>query len=212
MGSPIKLERNIKIADMLTYTIYHLIFPIDKQECCGTGKNFWCSDYWHIEVLKCLYLGDDVYLTDPIPRRLADNTNFSVKDAIIYAAMKRKMLSCLIQLKDSCSSLFIPQIGRGIDLLLANMIKTWEHVYCFDYADHEAHLKEVFPENQIHFVQIAEGNHMGGYSLGQIKEKSIAIVNKKFFRDVEVNNLFSLDNIVHVIHQGDISENPFENK
>ncbi len=212
MESPIKLERNIKIAEMLNYTIYHLIFPVDKQESCGEGKDFWCSDYWHIEILKCLYLGDDTYLTDPIPRRLAENKNFNVKDALFYTEMKRKTLSCLIQLKDSCSSLFIPQIGRGIDLLLANMIKTWEHVYCFDHAAHEDHLKDCFPETRIHFVQTGEGNHRGGYSLGQIKEKSIAIVNKKFFRDVEVNNLFSLDNIVHVIHMGEISEDPFKNK
>lgn len=198
----IQLQDNVKIGNFLQYTQYHLVYPMENQETCGGGKDFWCSDWWTIEVAKCLYIGEDRYLSEPIPRRLSDNNSFSQQDTIKAVNLKKRSLSCLSELKDVSSSLFIPQIGRGIDLLLANLIKSWKNIYCFDMVDYQKYLEECFHENTIHFKAVPES----AYTLNNIEEKSIAIVNNKLIKDKPMQSLLQHDKIVKIIHMGEIFE------
>ena len=195
----IQLEKDISIGDFLQYTAENLIFPLDKQECTGAGADFWCADWWTIEVAKCLFIGNIRYLNDPIPKRLEGNKNFALQDGIKSADMKRNILTSLIELKDTCSSLFIPQIGRGIDLLLANLVKPWENVYCFDVVNYEQYLKGFFT-NKIHFKPVAES----GYDLNNIEEESIAIINEALIKSEPMEVLLKHDKITKIIHMGEI--------
>ena len=71
-----------QLAKFLQFTQYNLLDK-DGQETCGYFPHLWLSDYWTLEVTKCLYLGNETYLSDPIPRRLIDNPHFSQTTSIL---------------------------------------------------------------------------------------------------------------------------------
>ena len=107
------------------------LLPIYEQKHVGElGKDFFCVDWWTIEVCKCLFNGIDMYLEDPPPWRLRDNKNFS-KEKIIEDAKDR--IEIIEMLKNSGKDiLFIHRVGRGLEVVLANHIKKWERIICFD--------------------------------------------------------------------------------
>lgn len=47
--------------------------PIDDQPHKREGVFLWCQDWEIIEILKCLFMGKEVYRLDPPPRRLRFN-------------------------------------------------------------------------------------------------------------------------------------------
>ena len=66
-----------------------------------SGKNFvregifiWCKDWEIIEILKCLFHGEEVYLGDPPPNRLKHNPLWSQADIVAKAKeMKDKFVT-----------------------------------------------------------------------------------------------------------------------
>ena len=54
----VNLIKNPIIGEFLKYTLINLLSR-DEQEARGEGKDFWCADYWTLEVAKCLYIGNE---------------------------------------------------------------------------------------------------------------------------------------------------------
>jgi len=59
--------------------------PIEQQKFIREKNFLWCTDWEIIEILKYLFNGEDMYLTDPPPNRLKNNPLWS-KEEIIKAA------------------------------------------------------------------------------------------------------------------------------
>jgi len=111
----------------LQYMIYALIFPLNEQECYGTGKDFWCLDWWSIEVGKYFFEGEREYLRYPPARRLYGNSNFD-KEKIAEAS--RKKAEVLKEIKEeSHSTVIVFETCRGLDTLLVSTLKEWEKIY-----------------------------------------------------------------------------------
>lgn len=142
---------------------------IGNQEQCGTGNNYWNADYWTIEVTRCL-LYDDYTLPKKFDGNKFADPNRIKKDA----AMKLSMLKILDDIKDSADCLLICEVGRGLDILIANMVKTWKKIYCFDHVNYGEYLK-IF---DVEFVQ----RGTGVYVPEDIKEDHIVIMNHSIYK------------------------------
>lgn len=116
----------------LNQSIIFRPLPMDRQESQRQGNFMWCSDWWHIEVLKCLFHGADTYLGDPPPRRLKNNPLYSPSATVETAEKKLLMLELLKKYAHFSDTLFICEVGRGIDLLLAYFVKPWKKIICYD--------------------------------------------------------------------------------
>lgn len=111
----------------LEYIIYNLIFPLELQEHIGEGKNFWCLDWWSIEIAKYFFEGEIDYLRFPIARRLEGNTNFKKEEIVEICRQKAANLA---ELKVAVlSKVLVFETCRGFDTTLVSNIKEWEKIY-----------------------------------------------------------------------------------
>lgn len=92
----------------------------------------WTCDMWHLEVLKCLILGEEKYLksaySDYIPNKVPQFLELFKN----YTRCKIESYNRLQEVKDLSDNLIVCEIGRGIDLLLAVQVKKWNKIVCYD--------------------------------------------------------------------------------
>lgn len=147
----ILLIKNSFVANTIKSINYYPVFPLENQICKGSGKNFWCTDYRDLEILKCWYIGFDAYRNNPIPRRLIGNVNFSI-DKIIEESKKRIERMQEIEAKSELyDSIYISNVGRGTDVVLALLVKDWDHIAAVDSFDYQEKLKLAFGEKIVFY-------------------------------------------------------------
>jgi hypothetical protein len=105
--------------------------PFDKQEAQKSDEGFWCSDWWTTEVCRCLVREKD-FLTDLPPEKAWNNPLWKREDILTAVEYKLKMLEVLKENKDFSEELFVCEVGRGIDILLASFVKKWNKIICYD--------------------------------------------------------------------------------
>jgi len=132
MAGMVDKELAIELMKFVQFVQTNLL-PIHEQKHVGElGKDFFCVDWWTIEVCKCLFNGEQMYVEDPPPWRLRDNKNFD-KQKIIKDAKKRLETIEMLKLKHSEKEiLIIHNVGRGLELVLANHFKQWDRAICYD--------------------------------------------------------------------------------
>lgn len=115
----------------LEHMIYNLIFPLTEQEHIGEGKDFWCLDYWAIEIGKYFFEGEVDYLRFPIARRLEGNTNFRKDDIAELGRRKIHALSGVekISTKHKYSEVMVFETCRGFDTMLVADLMEWDKIY-----------------------------------------------------------------------------------
>lgn len=120
--------------NFIQYLMSHLIFPLEEQDHVGTDKDFWCLDWWIIEICKYLFEGEVGYLRFPIARRLGGNKNFD-KGKIVKA-----ILSKLEAIKEATllpsNEVVVLETCRGFDTVLVRTVKDWDKVYVSIESDH----------------------------------------------------------------------------
>lgn len=111
------------------------VYPVEEQECVGNRfTNFWCLDWWTIEVAKCIFEGSINYLVYKPPKRLIDNPFFSRKDITETVIYKLNMLQ---ELENSdFDRVAIIETARGLDTILVNSVKKWEQIYVYHWSDY----------------------------------------------------------------------------
>jgi hypothetical protein len=192
--------KNKLVGDLLSHIISNLI-PIDKQEACGEGKDFWCSDWWTIEVLKCLYLGTYDYNRFNPPRRLINNSNFSKNEILKAVNYKMSMMDHLERFSNDHRVLLVGEVGRGIDIVLACLIKNnWERIICYDsnYLINDV-LKDFsvrhLPIN-VEFITASTNS----YPVDNIPDNTIMVIN----HSRGVGNFLTCDKITRFIVDGEL--------
>lgn len=111
------------------------LIPVDQQEAVIKEGHIWCADWWTIEMGKILIYGEDAYKLDPLPRVLKNNHLFTHEYQVTTGNFKLNMLKLLKEHKDYSDTLIVCECGRGMDILLANMVKPWKKIYCYDHND-----------------------------------------------------------------------------
>ena len=114
--------------------IYNLIFPLKEQEWIGEDQNFWCLDWWAIEIGKWFLEGEVNYLAYDSPRRLNNNRNFS-KETISQAAIRKKQILEKLKEDKEYNSVVVIETCRGLDTLLISQVKNWQNIYVYHWSD-----------------------------------------------------------------------------
>jgi len=120
--------------NFINHMISNLIFPLEDQDHYGEGKDFWCLDWFVVEVTKYFFEGEVAYMRYPIARRLTGNDNF-VKDKIREAALSR--ISAMEEMKlYGFNRIAVLENCRGLDTTLATTIKEWEKIYVIIHSEY----------------------------------------------------------------------------
>jgi hypothetical protein len=137
-----------------------LPLEFEKQEKNEIDGRRWCSDWWTIEVLKCLYWTKEPYLLDTLPNRLKNNIAFVGREEIVtQTESKLRMMDELEKVKDLSDILYVCEVGRGVDILLALMIKEWSKIICYDINPHYVDLlPKHFPGKSIEIFRANSGD------------------------------------------------------
>ena len=182
--------------------IQYLPLAMENQERVGFEQRRWCSDWWTIEVLKCLYWTADSYRLDPPPNRLKKNDAFAggIEGMIVEAEVKLKMMDCLEKVKDLSDTLYVCEACRGIDILLAYMIKDWSKIIAYDMNQHYVELlPKHFPGKNIEVFRANSGD-MDFTTC--IKEPVIFIADNHRMGKEGVERAIKSDNTKAVIVEG----------
>ena len=99
----------------------------------STGSNgAWTCDEWHQEVLKYMVNGEK-YFSLPVPSYFQYDDVQSVRETFKkYGEKKFWSYDAMQTVKDLSDTLIVAEMGRGIDLLLALLVKKWKQVIVYD--------------------------------------------------------------------------------
>lgn len=156
-----------------------------NQEQCGGGESYWNADMWTIEVTRCLLLGDDYTIPEKLKGNRFADPNRIKKDVEIKISEKK----ILEQIKDSTDVLLIGEVGRGLDILIANSVKEWDKIYCWDQVDYSEQL-QIF--DNVEFVKKPTS------IFNPIQEKHIFIINHT------INKIDKFKVAIHGIINGEL--------
>ncbi len=173
--------------------------PIDKQEARTDGKHMWCADWWTIEVLKCLFNGEQGYRLDPPPNRLKNNYLWSQEEIIKNANAKIRMLDLLRENKDFSDTVFICEVGRGIDVLLASFVKPWTKIVCYDNNEYVLGAMELYFKEKLGLPIQHFRVNSGDFDFNTITEKVIMLVNVAMMGGKQKDIIKNKSNILAII-------------
>lgn len=191
------------VANFIKFIQYNLL-PRDMQEARGKGKDFWCADYWTLEVAKCLFIGNERYMNDPLPRRLEGNKSFGREEIIADSDTKLSMLNFLSTIKGP-SNLLVCEVGRGLDILVAIIAKEWNKIYCYDHNGLYGNLLKMFFENyknKIIFTKIP--TH--GFDISGIDNETTMVINRTRVGFDAAIKFFDCPFIKYIIKDGRLLE------
>jgi hypothetical protein len=153
--------------------------PKDKQETCGTSKNFWSADFWTIELCKCLYLDNQKYEKSRLPKWLHNKQHQHIQEILIAYEIKNKMFQELIKVKNDSNNLLICEVSHGIDILVSLQIKKWDNIYCYDQVNlYGPILQEFFQENY-NLKPIFFSTSSYAFNLNQIQSNDYIVISNQ---------------------------------
>lgn len=120
--------------NFIQYIMSNLIYPLENQDHIGTGKDFWCLDWWIIEICKYLFEGEVGYLRFPIARRLIGNNNFKKADIVKIITNKIEVVEEMKLV--SSKNVVVIETSRGFDTVLARTAKEWDKIYVSIVSDY----------------------------------------------------------------------------
>lgn len=195
-------EQNVGLQKFLQF-IQNTLLPFDKQETVKQDRFWWCYDWWCIEILKYLINEDRLYQLDTPPHRLRNNPFFNKAEITKQAHYKLAMLASLDKVKELASVLCVCESGRGIDIVLANMIKKWDTISCYDSVEfYQKLLLRSFPDKTtVNIIDYAT------FNFNSIKEKVVLIADSDKIPKTSGMQMLNNKNIVAIIRRGVIIDN-----
>ena len=142
------------------------------------GENYTADD-WTIEVCEDLILDRKSVSSD----------------------YKRLMYKTLQEVKDDADTLFIGEVGRGLDIIICKMVKDDWDIICYDHNEiYKNYLDRYFYYDIIFFHTMSSSYFLTDVDM--IKEKCIMIMNHSKVRQFDV--IEKNKNIVHLIFDGEL--------
>jgi hypothetical protein len=170
-----------------------------NQESSGRGKNRFTADDWTVEMCKCL-LDLDNY-KDSIPEKFKNSSGYMSNIIINHSEWKHKMFELVCDIKDDSDVLCVGEVGRGLDIVICNMIKKWKKIICYDHNQVYGNLlKKYFKDDDIIFYNKPTLFFMENIN-DFIDEKATIVINHTLFRKFDD---IDRTNIAHFIWNGDM--------
>lgn len=119
--------------------------PFDQIDHLARGS--WSSDAWTLETCRCL--ADPKKYKASLRKKYGMYKPYFNSPPIIsilnWVERKLKLHAELLRKADQAEHLFVCEAGRGIDVLLALLVKPWKTITCYDYKEsHKAPLEAAF--------------------------------------------------------------------
>ncbi len=191
-----------KIREFKRHVENNLVTPINMQECQirkgkglinGKSYKLWTADLWTIEIC------DHLLNSEANENKYPDDYPYRGElEYQVWETWKHKvnMYKNLIKIKDESDTIVIGEVGRGVDLLLAQMIKDWKHILAYDHAlPYEPLLRLWFKGYEYYTTSTAKFLTTDKY----IKSECILIINETKFRKWDKIN----QNIKNIIWNGE---------
>jgi hypothetical protein len=172
--------------------------PIDQQEAVRNGKDIWCADWWTIEVLKCLFNCEEMYRLDPPPNRLKHNKIWSMEQIITAKDAKLGMLKLLEENKDFSDTLWVCEVGRGIDILLASFVKPWKKIVCYDNNEYILEEVNLYFKEQLGLPVETFRINSGNFDFNTVTEKVVMVANITRLGEPQKELIKNKDNILEI--------------
>lgn len=139
-----KTENATRLADFINHLEEHQL-PFDQIDHLLRGR--WSSDAWTLETCRCLSNPGQykVPLRKKYGMRKPHFNSPPIISILNWTERKLKLHAELILKADQAENLFVCETGRGIDVLLALLVKPWKTITCYDYKEsHKAPLETAF--------------------------------------------------------------------
>lgn len=156
--------------------------PYDvPQESMGFGNEMYTADDWTLDVCNCLVLEDK---------------------HIEGVRRKRSMYKHLQEVKDDADILLVGEVGRGLDIVIAQMVKEWDHIICYDHNPvYKDYLNRYFYYDHVVFHPISSSYFLEN-NQDIIIENTIMVMNHSKVRKFDL--IKRNKNIVHLIFDGEL--------
>ena len=168
-----------------------------NQEAAGHGKERWTADLWSVELCKAWVMGLDEY-RETIPLEYRENPGHNGNHALRSCKIKENLLDILMDIKEDANEIVVCEVGRGLDILIANMVKKWKRIICYDQVpQYKDYLNRFF---EVEFYKQATWKFLednGKY----IYEPCIMISHGSRFKEWDS---LKNKNIVHLIENGEL--------
>ena len=107
----------------------------DVQESVARDGSKWSSDMWTVEMCRLMIMGESEFKSRP-SMYLDGNVIASKNDVINLLEVKTKNMQLLQEHKDFSDNILLCEVGRGIDIILVNQIKSWKKISVYDCNDY----------------------------------------------------------------------------
>ena len=179
--------------------------PFEKIEHI-TGSR-WSSDTWASET--CLCLRSPVRYQTPLAEKYGFHPYrphfLNILRIYKSAYIKLRMHKQLSQLAHMADILFICEVGRGLDLLLAQTVKSaWKLIRCYDAIDwNKGPLMNYFSHHPVDYFT-ADSRRL---DFSSIRDRTILIASEHSIPSRGVQEIMKNNSIVSVIINGESLRN-----
>lgn len=192
-------------AKLIQFIIYNPILW-DVQEARGyhPPPAIWTADETAIETGKFILLGKEDYYKDPFPLRMYDSEKkpiFRKEEIDSQVEYKWRMFENLSKIKDATNNLLICEVGRGIDIVIANYIKKWDSIICYDSNAKVLEKTQLYFSNQKNIIFIIKNSAF--FEFDKIDKPTIIIGNDMHIHPREILSVEN-PNIKHIILEGEL--------
>jgi len=188
------------IENFYKHLIENLIPDNVTQEAAGHGEERYTADNWTMDMCRCMIEGTDSFRKE-VPPEFKDSPGYINNLIISHVKLKYKAYEHLKKIKDDADVLCIGEVGRGLDILISQMVKEWEWIICYD---HNPIYKEYL--NRYFYYDMTFHGVSSSYFLKEnhnmIKDKTIMVINHSNLRQFDI--IKKNKNIVHLIFDGEI--------
>lgn len=171
------------MTDFRDYLLENMIPPDLPQESMGVDDEKYTADDWTIDVCNALITG-----------------NWHRGSTKHGMRIKLKVLENLKKVKDDSNILCVGEVGRGLEIAIANTIKNWDKIICYDHNSiYEDYIWRYFKNTNFKFYDIGTRVFMENVN-DYIEGKPILIISHTMYRDYDKLK----ESFVHVIHDGEL--------
>lgn len=144
----------------------------------GTDVKTWKSSYWTYEIMENLILGEEEYKKAKHPPWLTYMPKYRTQSSMLnYGRNKRLMLRRLKEMSKLVDNLLVCEVGYGVDLVLAMMVKKWNKILCYDSNPYLKDFLEGFfvSKHSLNLDFVATSS--GAYRFDEIEDITLVISN-----------------------------------
>ena len=179
-----------------------VVQPFDQTDHLQTAE--WGSHAWTMEITRCL-LSPSQYRT-PLRRKYGIKRPEFMGCPLMHVLGdthdKLQMHSSLSKVSSLSEKLFICQVGRVLEIVLALMVKHWSKVSCYDYkaVQREPVVQYFGSQTEIDYFDADSRK----FDFGSISEQTILIASRHLIPESGLQAIQLNDHIMAAIIDGQI--------